>query len=180
MKFCKKASLNLSINAIVIIVLAMTMLGLGLGFIRGQFKQLTKTTTTVQKQVEEQIMEDLRTGDKKLSFPSTDVTLDRGSTNTFAMGVKNTQGVGALEFIISVEVTGSKNDPAAAADTLAGKLSFFYDEGPYTLGPADSQVFAFQITDITNAIDTYKVKISVKRTADDSVYDQKTFFLTVA
>ena len=179
MKFCKRASLNLSINAIVIIVLAMTMLGLGLGFIRGQFKQITKTTITVQKQVEEQIMEDLRTGDKKLSFPSTDVTLDRGSTSTFAMGVKNTQGVGALEFTIEVSVTGAKSNPAAAPEELTQKLSFFYDEGPYTLGPADSQVYAFQITDIANAVDTYKVKILIKRT-DESTYDQKTFFLTVA
>ena len=179
MKFCKKASLNLSINAIVIIVLAMTMLGLGLGFIRGQFKQITKTTITVQKQVEEQIMEDLRTGDKKLSFPSTDVSLDRGDTATFALGVKNTQGVGALEFTIELSVTGSKNNPTAALEELTNKLSFFYEEGPFTLGPAESQVYAFQVTDSANAVDTYKVRILIKK-ADGSAYDQKTFFLTVA
>ena len=172
MKFCKKASLNLSINAIVIIVLAMTMLGLGLGFIRGQFKQITKTTITVQKQVEEQIMEDLRTGDKRLSFPSTDVGLDRGSTATFALGVKNTRGVGALTFTINLSVTGTK----AGTDPTA--ISFFYDGGPFTLSPAESQVYPFQVTSSTT-VDTYKIKISIY---DDvgGVYDQKTFFLTVA
>lgn len=36
----KKASLELSINAIVILVLAITMLGLGLGFTKGMFGQL--------------------------------------------------------------------------------------------------------------------------------------------
>jgi len=37
MKFTKKASLNLSINAIVILILAITMLGLGLAFMRNIF-----------------------------------------------------------------------------------------------------------------------------------------------
>ena len=36
----KKASLNLSINAIGILILAITMLGLGLTFMRGLFKQM--------------------------------------------------------------------------------------------------------------------------------------------
>jgi hypothetical protein len=171
MKFCKRASLSLSINAIVIIVLAMTMLGLGLGFIRGQFKQITKTTLTVQKQVEEQITEDLRTGDKRLSFPSTDVSLDRGSTQTYALGVKNTKGVGSLTFTINLETTGTKGgtDPTA--------LSFFYDEGPFTLSPAEAQVYPFQITSSTT-VDTYKIKITIMDDTNN-VYDQKTFFLTV-
>ena len=38
---CRKASLNLSINAIVVLILAITMLGLGLGFIRTMFKGAT-------------------------------------------------------------------------------------------------------------------------------------------
>jgi len=179
MKFCKRASLNLSINAIVIIVLAMTMLGLGLGFIRGQFKQITKTTLTVQKQVEEQIMEDLRTGDKKLSFPSTDVSVDRGGGGTFALGVKNIKGIGDLNFKINLSVTGSRNNPAATPEELKKEVSFFYDEGPFRLGRAESQVYPFQITAST-AVDTYKVKITIVDLDMNQEYDAKTFFLTVA
>ena len=37
MSFNKRASLEMSIQAIVIVVLAMTLLGLGLGFIKGMF-----------------------------------------------------------------------------------------------------------------------------------------------
>ena len=44
MLFNKKASLEMSIQAIVIVVLAMTLLGLGLGFIRGMFKNIGSTT----------------------------------------------------------------------------------------------------------------------------------------
>jgi hypothetical protein len=41
----KKASLNLSMNAIVVLILAITMLGLGLTFMRGLFKQATERVT---------------------------------------------------------------------------------------------------------------------------------------
>lgn len=174
MKFCKRASLNLSINAIVIIVLAMTLLGLGLGFIRGQFKQITKTTLTVQKQVEEQIMEDLRTGNKKLSFPATSVTLDRGGTGTFALGVKNTEDVGELSFQVNITAVEGKQ----YGSQYIGQISFFYDTESFPLRAADSKLVPFQITDGANVVDTYKIKIVVFASGEQ--YDQKTFFLTVA
>ena len=57
----KKASLNLSIQAIVIVVLAMTLLGLGLGFVRSQFTNISDVSNIVQKQVKDQITNQLRT-----------------------------------------------------------------------------------------------------------------------
>ena len=68
MIFNKKASLEMSIQAIVIVVLAMTLLGLGLGFIRGMFKNIGSTTEDVTEQVRQRILDDLITGDKKISF----------------------------------------------------------------------------------------------------------------
>ena len=53
--FNKSASLEISIQAIVIVVLAMTLLGLGLGFIRGQFRSISETASSVQEQVKQQI-----------------------------------------------------------------------------------------------------------------------------
>ena len=73
----KKGSLNLSIEAIVIVVIAFVVLGLGLGFVRGQFKSITETTTSIQDQIRQQITEDLRTGDKKLSFPTNEFTINK-------------------------------------------------------------------------------------------------------
>ena len=176
MKSCKRASLNLSINAIVIIVLAMTMLGLGLGFIRGQFKQITKTTLTVQQQVEAQIMEDLRVGNKKLSFPSPSVNLDRGSTATFALGVKNILGVGELVLQVNLSAVEGTQFGTEYAD----KITFFFDTEPFPLAAADSKVIPFQITDRANVVDTYKVRITVWDTTNDKLYDSKIFFLTIA
>ena len=74
----KKGSLNLSIQAIVIVVIAFVVLGLGLSFVRGQFKSITETSTGVQEQIRQQILEDLRTGDKKLSFPATTLSIEKG------------------------------------------------------------------------------------------------------
>ena len=56
----KKGDLNLSIQAIVIVVIAFVVLGLGLGFVRGQFKSIQETSTGVQEQIRQQILEDLR------------------------------------------------------------------------------------------------------------------------
>ena len=57
----KKASLQLSINAIVVLILAITMLGLGLGFMRNLFssgeKQFERASDAVEKEVLEQIKE---------------------------------------------------------------------------------------------------------------------------
>ena len=85
----KKGALELSINAIVIIVLAMTLLGLGLGFIRSQFTSIGEIGTGVQEQIKQQILEDLRTGNKKLSFPTSEVHINRRDASVIAMGIKN-------------------------------------------------------------------------------------------
>ena len=195
----KKGSLELSINAIIIVVLAMTLLGLGLGFIRGMFKKITGTTETVQEQVKEQILEDLRTGDKKLSFPSVNVNLERGSTTTIAFGVKNTKGVGDINFLLDIRVTGAKGDASITETAIYGTataepimetpVSFFYNQGPFTLGAADSEVYAVQVTDDRNAVDVYKVRMRVisyelgpdgfPDPTSEQTYAEKTFFLNV-
>ena len=53
----KKASLNLSINAIVVLILAITMLGLGLTFMRNIFGGAAKEFTKVSGEVEKQMIE---------------------------------------------------------------------------------------------------------------------------
>ena len=73
----KKGSLSLSINAIIVIVIAFVFLGLGLSFIRGQIGGADDTATMVQEQIKQSITEDLRTGDKKLSFPAQTLTPSR-------------------------------------------------------------------------------------------------------
>ena len=89
MSFNKRASLEISIQAIVIVVLAMTLLGLGLGFIRNMFKNIGSTTEDVTEQVRQRILDDLITGDKKISFPKTDITLEKAGSEVVAIGIRN-------------------------------------------------------------------------------------------
>lgn len=82
----------------------MTLLGLGLGFIRGLFRDITETTGTVQEQVKQQILEDLKTGDKKLSFSTNNLNMESSGAETITIGVRNSKSSAqGLDFIVVVE-----------------------------------------------------------------------------
>ena len=85
----KRASLELSIRIIVIVILAMTLLGLGLGFIRNTFGDIRELSGDVTEQVKQQIMDDLITNDKKISFTKTEVNINKGSSEVLSVGLRN-------------------------------------------------------------------------------------------
>jgi len=127
MRLKKRASLELSINTIVIVVLALTLLGLGLAFIRNQIMNISETTGAVQEQIRQQILDDLRTGNKKLSFPTTEVKVSSDAEQIIAIGVKNT-GDSPLNFSIQIDDlnknTGSPlPDPGDRDDKLSARIS---------------------------------------------------------
>jgi len=174
----KKGSLNLSINAVVIIVLAMTLLGLLLGFIKGQVAGIDETASTVQEQVRNSILDDLRSSNKKLSFPATTINLEKGDSKDIAIGVRNVNPVGELEYTLSVSVTKAQ-DSLTVTDEDAGKqVGFFYDESSFKLGVTEARVHPIKIkaTGITN---TYLAKLTITDKANSVVYDEKTFFVTI-
>ena len=172
MRHSKKADLNMSIQAIVIIVLAMTLLGLGIGFIRNQFASLTETTGAVQEQIKQQILDDLRTGDKKLSFPASEIQISRGKSTVIALGVKNT-GVSQLVFGIDIACTAEE----------AGKAvpTTFYNKATdaFTLPAADAQVYPIRVTAPSTDIGNYLCSVKVIDSATTGIYAQKDFFITV-
>ncbi|MFC1728609.1 hypothetical protein ACFLZ7_04050 [Nanoarchaeota archaeon] len=89
MQFCKKASLNLSINAIVILILAITMLGLGLGFMKGMFGKVTGQLEKVSEDIESQIIDDIERSGEKLTFLQKKITIKRSETQNVYFGLKN-------------------------------------------------------------------------------------------
>jgi hypothetical protein len=160
----KKSSLNISINAIVIIVLAMTFLGLGLGFVRNMFGGISETAFSVQDQIKQQILDDLRTGDKKLSFPTTEVQIPHRDAKVLAIGVKNTEP-SRLEFTIDIVVDS----------TDVGE--FKWDDGTQTLGINEANVFPIKLTAGDNP-DTYIIKVKIMDLGGEE-YASKSFFVTV-
>lgn len=174
----KKGSLNLSIQAIVIVVIAFVVLGLGLSFVRGQFKSITETSTGVQEQIRQQILEDLRTGDKKLSFPATTLSIEKGEAQDIAIGVKNTKN-SDLTFEILVEATKSQGDPSKTKDVLADQVAFFYDEGPFNLKTTDAEAYNIKINGIGDK-DTYLVNLRIIDTENpEAPYAEKSFFVNI-
>src|SRR3989344_1463728 len=185
----KKGAMNLSIEVIIVIVLAMTLLGLGLNFIRTQIRSISDTATTVQEQTRSAILDDLRVGNKKLSFPTGRVTLTPNERKDLAVGVQNLEDI-HIEFILKVYW---RNPTAAAGAEFEGlqpdsKLDdadkvhgiFLWDNTPQALGQGESRVIPLNYQ-APSTKDTYLYKIEIEQQGDQgvSVYDAKTFFVTV-
>src|SRR3989338_4813865 len=183
----KKAALELSINAIVIVILAMILLGLGVGFIRNMFSNIGDTTTQVQDQMREQILDDLRRGDKKLSFPSASIELEPGDEEVIVIGVKNVQS-SSMDFTLGLEeittangVTTSTPISSSSAPTGASKYSFFWDTNRQTLGAGEANVYPITFATTRTASGTKLFKIIVNETVVGTTpskeYTSKTFFV---
>ncbi len=183
-QFNKKASLNLSIQAIVIVVIAFVVLGLGLGFVRGQFEQITSTSTSVQEQISQQILDDLRTGNKKLSFPATSITLETNELSVQAIGIKNTEDAdknlivgfevknGDIFEIFSSQTTLSWTTP----DAIDVSSRIDWDDTPQALDAGESRVVPVTITAPSKTGNyLYKVVLTDADTLEE--FDSKTFFI---
>lgn len=172
--FSKKGSLNLSIEAIVVMVIAFVVLGLGLGFVRGLFDEGTGTFEIIQDQVKQQILDDLRTGDKKLSFPATEITIGKRESKVTAIGIKNVKQ-GSLKYQIEIQGAGGE-DKIIFGEDLSN--NFLYETGVGDLEPTETRVIPVRITSETLA-GTGQFKIIIKDVTSSTTYDTKTFFITV-
>ncbi|MFC1768501.1 hypothetical protein ACFLZX_01935 [Nanoarchaeota archaeon] len=177
----KKGDLNITVNAIVIIVLALTFLSLGLVFIRNIFEGITETTVTVQDQIRQQIIDDLRRGDKKLSFPADQITVGKGKERIFGIGVKNT-----LDEPMDFEVDVCQGDDCSipnSADSQDAAVSFFWEEVPFKLDVNDVGVVGIKIVgpDRDDVSEIYKIKIQCAATGggctDGDEFASKSFFV---
>jgi hypothetical protein len=145
----KKASLEISVQAIVIVVLAMTLLGLGLGFVRNLFTDISSTTEDVQAQVKQRILDDLITNDRKLSFPKTEIRIDKGAAEVLSIGLRNKNDI-ELKYYLDFKFISvpPNSDPELASTTYkdvlnlpaASDLWFQFDKSETTLESAGSSV----------------------------------------
>ena len=197
----KKGSLNLSVEAIVVVVIAFVVLGLGLGFVKGQFEQIGDTSSAVQEQISQQILDDLRRSNNKLSFPSNDLTYDTKEEDVQAVGIKNTgdqSRLFQLKFLVKNGKDGvwrsfdwdtiNPGDPIeiVLSDETKVSASILWDNTWQPLGAGDTKVLAFSLIapTIKNTY-LYKVELwAADSNADGTVneatkelYDSKTFFV---
>ena len=179
----KKGSLNLSIQMIVIVVIAFVVLGLGLGFVRTQFSSISDTSTQVQKQIEQQVLDDLRRGNQKLSFPTDELVLETGEDTVQAIGVKNTKD-GALDLTVGFEVktggifTSFKSEealPITTGSVSETSSTIIWNDESQNFPPGEARVIPVTIT-APDKIGTYLYKVVIKE-ADGAIFDERTFFI---
>ena len=103
MKFCKKGSLNLSINAIVILILAITMLGLGLAFMRNIFGSATEEFEDIGGEIKKQMMEEMKASNEVVDLSRPKVELKVGESTQIFIGFKN-EGNTEMKFAINTSV----------------------------------------------------------------------------
>ncbi|MBS3169836.1 hypothetical protein J4210_05090 [Candidatus Woesearchaeota archaeon] len=171
----KKGSLNLSIEAIVIIVIAFVVLGLGLGFVRNQFGSFTDLGQQVTEQVRQQITDDLSRGDKKLSFPISEISLGKKEAKVTALGIKNVKA-GTLKYEILIEAKGG-------APIFGSEITdnFLYTVDIEELQPTETRIIPIRFTSETIS-GTGQFKVSIYDVTDETqktLYDSKNFFITV-
>ena len=189
MRFDKKASLELSIQAIIIVVIAFVVLGLGLGFVKNTFKDITGTTKEVQAKIKEQILEDMRVSGKKLSITS-QVALERGNQIVENVGVVNT-GLSKRAFGIQVSFI-KKQLPDGSQDTSEGaqnEIDFFFSEYvDKELSPTVGDVIPITISAKSTASGNYLYKVEVRACQavtelpgpEWELYDTRSFFVRVS
>lgn len=186
MSFNKRASLEISIQAIVIVVLAMTILGLGLGFVRGLFKNITSTTEDVTEQVRQKVLDDLITGDKKLSFPKTEVTLDKGGSTVLSIGIRNKKDSEISYKLKFIPISDPDGSSFLIDGTGTGGKQWFQLQSLSTqnfkLAPADTRIHNIRLSIPSNIAKSgsYLLNFEVWDDADISKpYDSKDFYVVV-
>ncbi len=175
----KKSSLELSIRTIVIVVLAMTLLGLGLGFIKNMFGDIGGLTEDVTAQVREKIIDDLISGDKKVSFPKTEIVIDKGKSEMLTVGLRNKND---YTLFYKMEFT-PVSDPDGNAFTI-GRWFQFDEAKEYELSPADSDVRNVRLS-IPKGVTsgsyflTFQILDTTNSNTNPDVYATKDFFIVV-
>jgi type II secretory pathway pseudopilin PulG len=183
----KKGSLNLSIQMIVIVVIAFVVLGLGLGFVRTQFSSISDTSTQVQKQIEQQVLDDLRRGNQKLSFPTDELVMETGEDTVQAIGIKNTKDQPLtlrMGFAVKTtdEFTAFESEVTFPFTTKGGtstESTIIWNSETQSFPPGEARVIPVTLT-APDKIGTYLYKVvvyEVNAGVDGDVFDERTFFI---
>jgi len=179
-----RGSLELSIQTIIIVVIAFVVLGLGLGFVREQFAGIGSTTTAVQEQISQQILDDLRTGNKPLSFPASKLSLETTEESVQAIGIKNTKD-SPLNLVVKFEVRDDEGEfkqfvssksltfSSSTGDTSAMIL---WDDTSQPLKAGETNVLPVTIT-APDKIGNYLFKVTLVNEDDGMEFSSKTFFI---
>lgn len=85
----KKASLNLSINAIVVLILAIMMLGISMVVINSLFGGTTARLQNMMGDLDESVKEELQVSDDRITLSSKNIEVSKGKETNIFFAIKN-------------------------------------------------------------------------------------------
>ena len=177
MLFNKRASLEISIQAIVIVVLAMTLLGLGLGFIKGMFKNISKLSESTFGKIEEQLQRDLTTSNEKLVFSQTKIAVERGKSVLLGWGIRNDGNQKIKYWVEFVPIKCPESCPILDfinnnPDNKWFTFNYKPSQTPYFVDVATPKVEKVDLNPPTDAkIGLYLIELKVHSNVDASLND---------
>ena len=178
----KRASLELSIRAIVIVVLAMTLLGLA--FVKNIFGSAQELSSSTFDKVSDQLQRDLVNNDEKLVFSKTKIDLGRGKSSLLGWGIKNENNA-KLDYWAAF--TPIKCPTACPSQEELNTQWFTYKYNPqgsnpsllYSVDNADQSVKRVDLTIPKTAdLGLYLVDLSIFEGTEK--YDSTEIFITVS
>lgn len=117
----KKASLDLSLNAIVILILAIALLGLGLAFIRGIFKNIS---AKVDEAVDAGEIQNPPTIDNPVTTVPSEFELKDGTTGSVKVAFLNTETTNTY-YLLELYESGQLNKCASGATSVCNIKPIF-------------------------------------------------------
>lgn len=161
----KKASLQLSINAIVVLILAITILGLGLGFIKKQFGSATRQFDVVDQEMRSSILDELRSSGDLITFKRSQFTVKGGTPETFYFGIRNTESSEAcffVQFVCDGRLGGDGNCNIGTETWDDGTNNWkWFSTFRYKKIPAQSSAAVLATLQAQGASDTYQGRMII-------------------
>ncbi|OGY44633.1 MAG: hypothetical protein A2729_03570 [Candidatus Buchananbacteria bacterium RIFCSPHIGHO2_01_FULL_39_14] len=156
-----------------------------IAFIKSCIGCHSASSINIQEQISLQILDDLRTGNKKVSIPYTTLNLEPSEESVQAIGIKNFED-NPIKFITSFQVKSegifSIFKPEQILSFKNGIIDInakiTWDDSPHTLNPGESRVFPITIT-APDKPGNYLYKIIITKDTGEE-YDSRTFFIKTA
>ncbi|MFW6230548.1 MAG: hypothetical protein ACOC32_00835 [Nanoarchaeota archaeon] len=171
----QKASLNLSINAIVVLILAVTMLGLGLMFMKNMMGNAMGQLSDVSSDIKDQMIERIRESNAKLTFDKNDFSIKQSESQDYYFGVLNVEDAEGGGATFSIETgcgatMGGGESSGITIDTIGSTI-------PLEKNEIDVQKMAINVESGTDQT-SHRCFVRILK-EDGSVYAEKYFYITV-
>ena len=161
------------------VVIAVTIVIAGMSFMKGAFSNIGGAVEEVSGQVKRQIIDELISGDKKISFTKNEIIVGKGYSSILTIGIRNKKDT-QLNYKMRFTLISGPN-----VDTYEGGTQWFQfaQDDVFSLPPTDSDVRNVRLNIPSNvALGSYVFLLDIidaDLSPPNNMYAQKEFFVVV-